>query len=104
MVNFKNLEDIVAIRSKLLDWFAIYQRPLPWRNTYTPYHVWISEIMGQQTQMERVAQYFLRWMERFPDLAAVAAPLSTPNVVRSPIRTASTVPKPPGVTGIMIPS
>ncbi len=73
MVNVKSIEDIVAIRSKLLDWFAVHQRPLPWRKTYTPYQVWISEIMGQQTQMERVAQYFLRWMERFPDLAAVAA-------------------------------
>lgn len=73
MVNFKNTEEIIAIRSKLLDWFTIHQRPLPWRKTYAPYHVWISEIMGQQTQMERVAQYFLRWTERFPDLAAVAA-------------------------------
>jgi A/G-specific adenine glycosylase len=72
VVNVKSIEDIVAIRNKLLDWFDIHQRPLPWRNTYTPYQVWISEIMGQQTQMERVAQYFLRWMAQFPDLGAVA--------------------------------
>lgn len=72
MVDFKNHQDINEIRSRLLYWFAKHQRPLPWRTTYTPYHVWISEIMGQQTQMERVVQYFQRWVERFPDLTAVA--------------------------------
>lgn len=61
------------LRQRLCDWFTVHQRPLPWRATYDPYHIWISEIMGQQTQIERVAEYFLRWVERFPDLAAVAA-------------------------------
>lgn len=57
----------------LLDWFAHAMRPLPWRTTYHPYEVWISEIMLQQTQMERGVRYFQNWMERFPDIAAVAA-------------------------------
>nr|WP_275888462.1 A/G-specific adenine glycosylase [Desulfobulbus alkaliphilus] len=57
----------------MLDWFTIHQRPLPWRRTYEPYQVWIAEIMGQQTQMERVVTYFQGWMDRFPDVAAVAA-------------------------------
>ena len=65
--------EIDDLRRRLLDWFAIHQRPLPWRTTYAPYHVWIAEIMGQQTQMDRVAQYYSRWLERFPDVAAVAA-------------------------------
>jgi A/G-specific adenine glycosylase len=60
-------------RRRLLDWFASHQRPLPWRRTYDPYQVWIAEIMGQQTQMERVVGYFQRWMDQFPDVAAVAA-------------------------------
>lgn len=40
---------------------------------YTPYRTWIAEVMMQQTQMDRGVQYFLRWMERFPDVAVVAA-------------------------------
>ena len=58
---------------RLLRWFAESHRPLPWRSSYEPYQVWIAEIMGQQTQMERVAQYFRRWLDQFPDAAAVAA-------------------------------
>ncbi|MCI5220260.1 MAG: A/G-specific adenine glycosylase, partial [Candidatus Electrothrix sp. LOE2] len=52
----------------LLSWFAENQRPLPWRREYRPYHVWISEIMGQQTRMERVAAYFTNWIRLFPDI------------------------------------
>ena len=57
----------------LLRWFRKTNRQLPWRRTYNPYHVWISEIMLQQTQMDRGVAYFLRWIERFPDVRAVAA-------------------------------
>ena len=60
------------IQQELLRWFARHQRDLPWRQSYDPYQVWISEIMGQQTQMDRVAVYFRRWLERFPDIQAVA--------------------------------
>ena len=56
----------------LLDWFDAHKRPLPWRLRYDPYEVWIAEIMLQQTQMERGALYFERWMHRFPDVASVA--------------------------------
>lgn len=59
---------IRKMRARLLTWFAEHQRPLPWRQSYDPYQVWISEIMGQQTQMERVAEYFRRWMQLFPDV------------------------------------
>ena len=60
-------------RKDLLRWFAENRRPLPWRADYTPYRTWIAEVMMQQTQMDRGVQYFLRWMDRFPDVAAVAA-------------------------------
>lgn len=54
-------------------WFAAARRDLPWRVNYTPYEVWISEIMLQQTQMDRAVAYFRRWMARLPDVAALAA-------------------------------
>jgi A/G-specific adenine glycosylase len=72
VIDKDNAADIVDFRQRLLVWFQQYQRPLPWRQQYRPYEVWISEIMGQQTQMERVAHYFRRWVEQFPDVAAVA--------------------------------
>lgn len=57
----------------LTAWFEENQRPLPWRSTYDPYHVWISEIMLQQTQVETVVPYFERWIAAFPDVSALAA-------------------------------
>lgn len=60
------------IQQCLLTWFLKNKRDLPWRKTYDPYHVWISEIMLQQTQMERGARYFARWIDKFPDIEAVA--------------------------------
>lgn len=60
------------INQELLCWFRQNKRDLPWRHCYRPYEVWISEIMLQQTQMDRVIPYFLRWMERFPSLHDIA--------------------------------
>jgi A/G-specific adenine glycosylase len=54
-------------------WFQREQRPLPWRNGYDPYHVWVSEVMLQQTRMEVVLGYFERFIARFPTLHALAA-------------------------------
>ena len=53
-------------------WFARHQRPLPWRETYDPYRVWVSEVMLQQTRMEVVLPYFERFLARFPDLQSLA--------------------------------
>ena len=61
-----------ALQDALLHWFAQNGRDLPWRRTYLPYHIWISEIMLQQTQMDRVVAYFNRWLDRFPDIASLA--------------------------------
>lgn len=67
------LPDAVSFRAALLDWFARSARDLPWRRTLAPYHVWLSEIMLQQTQMERGVEYFERFIARFPDIASLDA-------------------------------
>ena len=48
-------------------------RDLPWRRTYDPYAIWISEVMLQQTQVSRVMDRWQRWLERFPTVDALAA-------------------------------
>ena len=59
---------------RLLDWFASHGRhDLPWQRDRTPYRVWVSEIMLQQTQVATVIPYFERFMARFADLGALAA-------------------------------
>jgi A/G-specific adenine glycosylase len=62
-----------AISEPLLVWFRREQRDLPWRPNPTPYEVWVSEMMLQQTRVATVIPYFQRWMARFPTLAALAA-------------------------------
>lgn len=57
---------------KLRDWFLSQKRDLPWREKATPYAVWVSEVMLQQTQASVVIPYFMRWMERFPTVEALA--------------------------------
>ncbi len=59
--------------TRLLDWMGRARRNLPWRRLRTPYAVWISEVMLQQTQVATVIPYFERWLSRFPDPAALAA-------------------------------
>lgn len=56
----------------LLEWFQQNARDLPWRKTREPYSVWISEIMLQQTQVKKVVPYYLRFLQQFPDIAALA--------------------------------
>lgn len=56
----------------LLHWFAGHARVLPWREEPTPYRVWVSEIMLQQTRVEAVKPYFERFTERLPDMEALA--------------------------------
>jgi A/G-specific adenine glycosylase len=66
-------EEAPDIAASLLAWFEASKRPLPGRRSYLPYEIWISEVMLQQTRMDRGVEYFLRWMARFPDVAAVAS-------------------------------
>ncbi len=56
----------------LLDWYGKNRRILPWREEITPYRVWVSEIMLQQTRVEAVKPYFARFMENLPDIPALA--------------------------------
>ena len=62
-----------AIVAPLLDWYDAGHRDLPWRASPTPYHVWVSEIMLQQTRVEAVRGYYDRWMQSLPDIRALAA-------------------------------
>ena len=62
-----------AIVQPLLDWYDAGHRDLPWRSEPTPYRVWVSEIMLQQTRVEAVRGYFSRWMNALPDIPALAA-------------------------------
>ena len=57
---------------QLVNWFSESQRPLPWRASYDPYHVWISEVMLQQTQVETALPYYERFMREFPSLEDLA--------------------------------
>src|SRR5207249_11890602 len=61
-----------AFTRKLLAWWARAARDLPWRKTRDPYRVLVSEFMLQQTQVSRVAQFYPRFLERFPDLGTLA--------------------------------
>src|SRR5579884_289042 len=61
------------VEDLLLAWFAEHGRDLPWRRTRDPYAILVSEIMSQQTQAERVVPRWLRWLERWPTVEALAA-------------------------------
>ena len=58
--------------SRLLDWYAMNARSLPWRDNPLPYYVWVSEIMLQQTRVEAVRGYFARFIEILPDIRSLA--------------------------------
>lgn len=66
------LERLRAMNGPLLAWYRENARVLPWRSKPTPYRVWISEIMLQQTRVEAVKPYFERFMEELPDVADLA--------------------------------
>ena len=62
-----------ALAEKLLPWFEVNRRVLPFRQDPTPYHIWISEIMLQQTRMTAAVPYYQRFVAELPDPAALAA-------------------------------
>jgi A/G-specific adenine glycosylase len=65
-----------AIATAVVGHYAQVQRDLPWRRTRDPYAIWVSEIMLQQTRVATVIPYWKRWMEKFPNVVALAsAPL-----------------------------
>jgi A/G-specific adenine glycosylase len=60
-------------RRRLLAWYRANGRDLPWRRTSDPYHILVSEVMLQQTQVDRVLPKYAEWLERYPSLAALAS-------------------------------
>ena len=63
----------LTVRRSLLKWFDRNARDLPWRRSRDPYHVWVSEIMLQQTRVETVVPYFNRFIEKFPTVQELAS-------------------------------
>jgi len=69
------------MEQKLATWFQAHGRPLPWRSSRDPYAILVSEVMAQQTQIDRVAPRWERWLERWPTVEALAA-ASPADVIR----------------------
>src|SRR5438132_3887244 len=67
-----NSKELATFRKQLLYWFRRFQRDLPGRRTKNPYRIWLSEIMLQQTRVAAVIPYYDRFLERFPDVHALA--------------------------------
>jgi A/G-specific adenine glycosylase len=72
---------LACIQKHLLAWFAAHGRSLPWRQTRNPYHILVSEMMLQQTQVDRVVPRYAAFLEAFPTLEHLAA-ASTGEVIR----------------------
>ncbi|MCC2629784.1 MAG: HhH-GPD family protein [Thermomicrobiales bacterium] len=72
---------LARIRDGLLGWFNEHARDLPWRRTRDPYAILVSEVMLQQTQVDRVLPYYTRFLERFPTVEDLAA-AATSDVIR----------------------
>lgn len=68
----KKIDNNLIINSLLLKWYEKNKRDLPWRNTRDPYIIWISEIILQQTRINQGWDYFLRFVNRFPDVQSLA--------------------------------
>jgi A/G-specific adenine glycosylase len=69
------------VEALLLAWFRAVERDLPWRHTHDPYAILVSEVMAQQTQVDRVIPRWHAWLERWPTAAALAA-ASPADVIR----------------------
>ena len=65
-------EKISSFQQKLLDWYDKEKRDLPWRHSNNPYHIWVSEIMLQQTRVDTVIPYYHRFLETFPTIESLA--------------------------------
>lgn len=66
------MKAIRQLQTALATWFQAVRRSLPWRDVPTPYRVWVSEVMLQQTQVQTVIPYFERFMEAFPTIGTLA--------------------------------
>lgn len=66
-------KQIQQFQNNLLEWYGAAQRPMPWRNTQSPYAIWLAEIMLQQTTVATVIPYYTRFLEKFPTVESLAA-------------------------------
>ena len=73
-------EQLTRVHSYLLQWYAAEHRDLPWRSTHDPYSILVSEMMLQQTQVQRVLPKYEQFLAAFPTLADLAA-VSTADVI-----------------------
>ena len=67
------MENYRFITGKLIEWYTIHRRILPWRGINDPYRIWISEIILQQTRVVQGLDYYNRFVDRFPDVRSLAA-------------------------------
>lgn len=74
-------DTINTVRNRLLTWWQANRRDLPWRDTRDPYRILVSEVMLQQTQVDRVIPYYEQWLEVFPNVEALAG-APTAEVIR----------------------
>jgi A/G-specific adenine glycosylase len=65
-------ENAALLRNDLIRWYSENRRQLPWRNTADAYHIWIAEVMLQQTQVNTVLPYYRKFLDRFPALKQLA--------------------------------
>ena len=65
-------DKILSFRQKLLAWYDKNKRDLPWRRSKNPYHIWVSEIMLQQTRVDTVIPYYERFLDWFPTVESLA--------------------------------
>lgn len=79
MLTKKRIHDF---QNLIYTWFEVNQRDLPWRHTHDPYAVLLSEVMLQQTQVDRVKGYWTNWLDRWPTFEALAA-APTADVIRA---------------------
>ena len=67
------MTELQQLPAPLMAWYRAHARSLPWRSDPTPYHVWVSEIMLQQTRVAAVLGYYARFMEALPTIQDLAA-------------------------------
>ena len=67
-----HLMNIEKFQKNLIEWYKKEGRDLPWRHTRDPYAIWVSEIMLQQTQVDTVKSYYIRFLKALPDVKSLA--------------------------------
>src|SRR5699024_9574297 len=64
--------DMIGFQERLVQWYKVNKRDLPCRNSQDPYKIWVSEIMLQQTRVDTVIPYFIRFINKYPTIYDLA--------------------------------